>query len=49
MTTFVLFKLEVIRKMLEEAHQIPADSLFNRLKGRHVLSVIPLSKSKENH
>ena len=33
--------------MLEDAHQITADSEFDRLKGRHFLSVIPPSKSKE--
>ena len=43
----MLFKLEVIREMLEEAHQIPADPEFDRLKGRHFLLVIPPSKSKE--
>ena len=46
-TKFMLFKLEVIREMLEGAHQISADSKFNRLKARHFLSVIPPSKSKE--
>ena len=46
-TKFMLFKLEVIREMLEDAHQIPADSKFDRLKGHHFLSVIPRSKSKE--
>ena len=36
----MLFKLEVIREMLEDAHQIPADSQFDLLKGCHSLSVI---------
>ena len=45
-TKFMLFKLEVIREILEEAHQIPADSEFDRLKGHHFLSVLPPSKSK---
>ena len=40
-------KLEVNREMLEDAHQIPADSEFDRLKGCHFLSVIKPSKSKE--
>ena len=34
---FMLFRLEVIHEMLEDAHQIPADSEFDRLKGRHFL------------
>ena len=46
-TKFMLFKLEVIREVLEGAHQISADSKFNRLKARHFLSVITPSKSKE--
>ena len=40
-------KLEVNREMLEDAHQIPADSEFDHLKGCHFLSVIKSSKSKE--
>ena len=40
-------KFEVIGEMLEDAHQIPADSEFDQLKGRHFLSVISPSKSKE--
>ena len=44
-TKFMLFKLEVIQERLEDAHQIPADSEFDRLKGCHFLSVIPPSKS----
>ena len=43
----MLFKLEVIREFLEDAHQIPADSEFDCLKGPHLLSAIPPSKSKE--
>ena len=43
----MLFKLEVNREMLEDAHQIPVDSEFDRLKGSHFLSVIKPSKSKE--
>ena len=46
-TKFMLFKLKANREMLEDAHQIPADSELDRLKGRHFLSVIPPSKSKE--
>ena len=46
-TKFMLFKLEVNREMLEDAHQIPVDSEFDRLKGSHFLSVIKPSKSKE--
>ena len=46
-TKFMLFKLEIIREMLEDAHQISADSEFDCLKGRHFLSVIPSSHSKE--
>ena len=43
----MLFELEVIREMLEDTQQIPADSEFHRLKGCHFLSVIPPSKTKE--
>ena len=39
-TKSMLFKLEVIREMLEDAHQLPADSQFDLLKGCHSLSVI---------
>ena len=46
-TKFMLFKLEAIREMLEDTHQISADSEFDCLKGRHFLSVIPPSHSKE--
>ena len=45
-TKLMLFKSEVIREMLEDAHQIQADSKFDRLKGRHFVSVIPPCKSK---
>ena len=46
-TKFMLFKLEVIREMLDNAHQIQEDSKFDPLKGHHFLSVIPPSKSKD--
>ena len=46
-TKFMLFKLEVIREMLEDTHQIPEDSEFYRLKGCHFLPVIPPSRTKE--
>ena len=44
-TKFMLLKLDVIREMLEDAHQIPADSECDCLKGSHFLPVIPPSKS----
>lgn len=44
---FMLFRVEVIREMLEDAYRIPTDTELDFPKGQHLLLVATPSESNE--